>query len=281
KIAEQFYTSAGIPIDEDPAWDYEGRYGTRKGDANHRFYIGLNHTTAALNFDREPRFHAWLSFDRGVFEGAGRTEDNSFVLEMRQGETSGMRSKSEHNVCGYVIKKLVNPQSAFAANSNNFIAEPYSFPLVRLSDLYLLYAETLNETRGPSEETYKWIDLVRTRAGLKGVKESWAQSTKPDKPNTKEGLREIIKRERLIELSFEGQRFWDLRRWNDAMQYMNEPVRGWNYQKAQPEDYYKVTNVWTNRVFQPKDYLWPIKVSTLIVNTNLKQNPGWGTGDSQ
>jgi hypothetical protein len=69
---------------------------------------------------------------------------------------------------------------------------------------------------------YNNIDVVRERAGLDGVQASWsAHSTNPSKPNTKEGLREIIHQERLIELAFEGHRFWDLRRWLKAHIYLN------------------------------------------------------------
>jgi hypothetical protein len=88
-------------------------------------------------------------------------------------------------------------------------------------------------------------------------------------------MREIIKRERLIELSFEGQRPFDLRRWRDAERYMNEPVRGWDFQGAKLEDYYLTRVYFNNRRFTYKDYLWPLQNNTIIVNSNLVQNPGW------
>lgn len=63
----------------------------------------------------------------------------------------------------------------------------YSFPIIRLADLYLMYAEALNESQeSPTQDVYDYVDLVRERAGLKGVKESWSKYSKsPDKPNTK------------------------------------------------------------------------------------------------
>jgi hypothetical protein len=273
KIAEQYYTDNGLPIDEDPTWDYENRYLTQVAETDHQYYIKTGQETARLNFRREPRFHASLAFDRGIFEGAGRTEAASVVLEMRQGEASGMRSQHDHNVTGYNIKKLCALESVFSGSS--FQPRRYSYPLVRLTDLYLLYAEALNEVGGPSPEVYTWIDTVRLRAGLKGVEASWAKSSVPDKPYTKEGLREIIKRERLIELAFEGQRFWDLRRWKDALKYFSEPVRGWSYKESTVDNYYNVTNIWYQRSFIPRDYLWPLKLNTVIINANLVQNPGW------
>jgi hypothetical protein len=279
KVAEEFYTENGLPIDKDPTWDYAGRYSTQKAEADHQYYIRTGETTAKLNFRREPRFYSSLGFDRGVFEGAGRLEGNSFYIQGRQGEASGMRSNGEHSVTGYQMKKLLNLETAFTSGTNTFNQRRYSYPLIRLTDLFLLYAEALNEAGGatPSAEVFKWIDTVRHRAGIPGVKESYSRAAPQyrDEPNNKETLREIIKRERMIELAFEGQRFHDLRRWKDAFRYFNEPVRGWNFRDATIDGYYTITNVWDQRVFNLKDYLWPLKTSSVILNSNLEQNPGW------
>ena len=149
-------------------------------------------------------------------------------------------------------------------------------PIIRLADLYLLYAEALNETKSaPNNDVHCWVDSLRIRAGLNGVVESWKYAKDPSKPTSKEGMREIIKRERLIELSFEGQRPFDLRRWRDAEKYMNEPVRGWDFQGQKLEDYYLTRVYFSNRKFTYKDYLWPLRSNTLVVNSNLVQNPGW------
>jgi hypothetical protein len=279
KIAEQFYTNNGLPIDEDPSWDYNNRYQTQKDVAgDHGYYInlgvGLEEVTAKLHFYREPRFYSSVGFDRGIYESIiGATT----ALKMRAGEASGVRSENQHNVTGYVVKKLLHQYTY--NNVRNYIGYRYSYPMIRLPDLYLLYAEALNETGGnvPSSEVYAWVDRVRTRAGIPKVKESYAMANVEvrDKPNSKAGMRQIIKRERLIELAFEGHRFWDLRRWRDAASYMNEPVRGWSYREGSAAYFYTVTNIWYQRVFTPRDYLWPLKLNSVIVNSNLKQNPGW------
>src|SRR5690606_6599447 len=107
--------------------------------------------------------------------------------------------------------------------------EEYPWPMMRLADLYLIYAEALNESSGPSEEVFLYLDKIRERAGLKGVKESWTNYSKnPTKPTSKEGLRDIIRRERNIEMCFEGSRFWDLRRWKLAAQELNKNITGWD-----------------------------------------------------
>jgi hypothetical protein len=275
KVAEQFYTNKGIPIEEDPDWDFAGRYETQVAGDDHRYYIKTGETTAKLNFNREPRFYASLGFDRGIFEGAGQPEESSHYLMTRKTESSGFIAIGNHIPTGYFIKKLVHVDTENGTGAT-YKASLYSFPIIRLTDLYLLYAEALNEIREiPDEEVYYWIDLVRNRAGLKGVVESWAQSSVPTKPVTQDGMRSIIKQERLIELAFEGQRFYDLRRWGDALKYLNEPVRGWNYKGETVETYYQVTTYWEQRVFNTKEYLWPLRLNTLIVNSNLVQNPGW------
>jgi len=79
----------------------------------------------------------------------------------------------------------------------------------------------------------------------------------------------------MIELAFEGQRFFDLRRWKDAMTYHNQDVQGWDYQSQKPEDYYNVVTYFTDRKYKTKDYFWPIRISDLDKNPNLVQNPGW------
>lgn len=70
------------------------------------------------------------------------------------------------------ILKLVRYQNAMVPASIQI--ETYPFPIIRLADLYLLYAEALNEAKKEEgtvpEDCYTYIDKVRARAGLKGVK---------------------------------------------------------------------------------------------------------------
>jgi hypothetical protein len=277
KMAETYYTRNGIPIDEDPYWEYDLRYETRADTGEwHKYYIGAGEITAKLNFYREPRFYAHLGFDRGIYELLANSDETALVIKQKSGEAHGMILQDNHISTGYFIKKAVS----FRIPTNSATPAPYRFsiPIIRLPDLYLLYAEALNESKEtPDAEVYRWVDSVRIRAGLNTVVESWrwAKPEYQDKPYRKDGMREIIKRERLIELSFEGHRPFDLRRWLDAEKYMNEPVRGWDYQGVKLEDYYQTRVYFNNRRFTYKDYLWPLRNSTIIVNSNLVQNPGW------
>src|ERR1700730_13662018 len=100
---------------------------------------------------------------------------------------------------------------------------------MRLVVLYLLYADALNKASGSTPEAFTYIDLVRARAGLQGVQQSWnTYSKNPSKPTTKDGLRAIIHQERRIELCFEAQSGWDLRRWKELQEVLSNSMQGWN-----------------------------------------------------
>ncbi|MCK3685432.1 RagB/SusD family nutrient uptake outer membrane protein [Maribellus sp. YY47] len=270
RMAELFYTKNGVPINEDTSFDYENRYKLRTSVTGEGDFVRTGEQTAILHFDREARFYASIAFDRGNYF----LDPTYYTVQTRLGELATKRNQGEFSATGYFVKKLINPNSAI--NSNTMLAYyEYPFPIIRLADVYLLYAEALNEVKNaPDAEVYEYIDLVRARAGLEGVVDSWAQySSNPSKPTTKEGMRAIIKQERLIELAFEGQRFWDLRRWKDAEKYMNQPIQGWNISGAGAA-FYNVTTIFTPS-YSFKDYLWPIREDEIIKNPNLVQNPGW------
>ncbi|TDQ08098.1 putative outer membrane starch-binding protein [Pedobacter metabolipauper] len=278
KIAEMFYSQNGVPINEDKTWDYSGRYGVRTAVNADKLYIRSGYVTAKLHFDREPRFYADLGFDGGVFYGQGRYDDknasNLFYIEGKFKQKNGKGKYGFNTVTGYYIKKLINFQNV-VNNSNDYSVIDYPYPLLRLSDLYLLYAEALNEAQGPGTEVYKYVDLIRARAGLKDLKTSWSTySTNPEKPNNQDGMRAIIKQERLIELSFESQRFWDLRRWKDSERELNNPIKGWDLSQTTDAAYYRTTVVF-NQSFGTKDYFWPISDNNITGNRNLVQNLGW------
>jgi hypothetical protein len=133
----------------------------------------------------------------------------------------------------------------------------------------------LNEVNGPGTNVYEWVDKVRTRAGLPGVVTSWSQYSKnPGKYSTKDGLRQIIHQERRIELAFEGQAGWDLRRWKELQGVLSGPIQGWSYNQKTVQGYYQLANVY-QPVFNVRDYLFPVQNYDLLINPNLVQTPYW------
>lgn len=278
RVAEQFYSKNGVPIDEDKQWDYGTRYDITNVPLNDsiKLYLAPGETTAKLHFAREPRFYSSLAFDRGAWVGNGTDSDSPWYVRARIGEPAyKLGERWMYGITGYWPKKMINVESEIS-QSGWFTYKTYPFPVIRMADMYLMYAEALNELNGPSDEAYRYIDMIRERAGLKGVVESWRDnSTTPNKPGAQEGLRSIIHRERLIELAFEGERFWDLRRWKEAKSLMNDPIRGWNTLSiGDATDWYTI-NTYFVQEFKVRDYLWPISEHDLLTNTHLVQNPGW------
>nr|WP_320154016.1 RagB/SusD family nutrient uptake outer membrane protein [uncultured Draconibacterium sp.] len=272
QIVETYYTKNGLPIDEDLTFNYDRRYGVTVIPADDNLHAQEGEVTARLHLNREPRFYSSIGFDRGIY----RTWGTKWDLEMRKGEKNGRRANTnDYVITGYVLKKICHPASE-GDDYNKLIAYPW--PIIRLAELYLNYAEALNEYSGPSEEVFEALNTVRQRSGIPTVQESWSNAAwakTPNKHETKEGLREIIQQERMIELAFEGQRYYDIRRWKMAAEYFNKPVTGWSVDESAINKFYTVKNVGQRAFLTPRDYLFPIKLDEIIVNSNLEQNPGW------
>lgn len=277
---EVFYSSNGVPIEEDISYPYSTRYNLRVGDEGHKYYIQEGERTAVLNFDREPRFYATLGFDRGKWYGnsyRNYPDDDADALYPRNrfGEFSSVFNPGDYNATGYWPKKLVSINTMFR-DANSVTTETYPFPDMRYADLLLWYAEALNESKEvPDAEVYEYVDMIRHRAGLEGVIESWAKySNQPGKPTTKAGMREIIQQERKIEFACEGVYYWDSHRWKTALSEQNRLIQGWNVNASALEEYYMVTTIYTQN-FTYRDYFAPIPEADLTRNPQLIQNPGW------
>jgi hypothetical protein len=270
KMAELFYTANGVPINEDKTWDYANRYTLKTATAQESDYLADGYQTAALHFDREPRFYADVAFDGALWY----MQNGTFNVQSKAGQWQSRKGLYNYSATGYFAKKLVNWKYVILEGQELSI-EAYPWPEMRLADLYLLYAEALNEVSGPAEEAFTYINQVRQRASLPTVQTSWTNySRQPGKFQTKEGLRQIIQQERLIELAFEGSRFWDLRRWKRSFEELNKQVTGWDVEQEDPVYYYRPKMLY-KQIFQTRDYLWPLDVWDLLGNKKLVQNPGW------
>ncbi len=276
KIAEVFYSKNGVPINEDKDYDYANRYQLRRSQESDRLFLKPGEDIPVLHFDREPRFYAFLGFDQGRwYGGSWKTDEENIYVDAKAGGIASSAGINNRSATGYWPKKLANYLNAMTSSTST--TQQYYWPTFRLADLYLLYAEALNEVQvnGPTDEVYEYIDLVRERAGLQPIVDAWRDhSLQPDKPSTQAGLREIIHQERMIELMFEGKRWWDLKRWKKAPEVLNQPITGWDIYQEDAETYYRVRHIF-NQKFQLRDYFWPIKESEILVNRNLVQSPGW------
>jgi hypothetical protein len=146
---------------------------------------------------------------------------------------------------------------------------------MRLADFYLFYAEAMNEAYGPSVipagftiSAIEALNIVRNRVSMPPVNAS-----------TTNELRARIIRERQIELAFEDARYWDLRRWKVAENYLNRPIRGVTIVKDPVSGVFTYTpNVFVeNRVFDAtKMYLHPIPQTEINkAGGVLLQNINW------
>lgn len=281
KMAELFYTRNGVPIDEDKYLDFSNKNQLRTATEEEKFHVLPGYQTARLNFDREPRFYADLGFDGGAWFMQKNSNDYGsdkvqWYMKARYTDYGNDGSAGINSETGYFLKKVVEYSTTPTLTARGIPSPAYEWPAIRLADLYLLYAEALNESiPAPSEEVFTYIDRIRERAGLLGVKESWSQFTNNAKYQTKAGMRSIIRQERGIELAFEGSRFWDIMRWKIATEEFNETIRGWSISQSTAVGYYQTRAVYQRKFVAPRDYLWPIKNYNILVNPKLVQNPGW------
>ena len=276
-MALLFYSKNGVPIDEDLTYEYGNRFLLKvvPNTVEYKYKLTANYTTIGLHFDREDRFYAALSFDGGRYYMSTQINDDlAFNTNYKLGGNAGQVSVTGFSATGYTPKKLVSYRNVVGASSAYSVYE-YSYPMMRLADLYLLYAEALNEAYGPGTEVYRLLDLVRQRSGLEGVVTSWSKySRNPGKPTMYLGLQDIIRRERAIELMFEGKRYWDLRRWKTAQQALNTNITGWSVKEIDAQLFYRQVNLFS-RTFSVRDYLWPLSLGEMRRNSKLTQNPGW------
>ena len=284
KIAEEFYTKNGLPISNDLDWVGVDQYELREGTPDHAFYIKQGYTTIAFNFNREPRYYSSLGFDGGTWLSQVASvstniqpDDMNFV-ECRMNGKHGKTSSENGPVTGFFPKKLF-PYECIMTAQNSFSAFWFPWPTFRLTDLYLLYAECINEAEGPdgphSAEMFEYLNAIRSRAGIPDVKTSWdTYSNNPGYYRTQVGMRAIIHRERQNELVFESQRFWDLRRWKEAPAEYQKNIYGYHVTSSSAVDYYTKSFIYEQN-FGLKDYFWPIATTNIEINPNLVQNIGW------
>jgi hypothetical protein len=257
KMVETYYTANGLPINVDPSFNYNSRY-------------TINGSTILLHQNREPRFYASIAYNGGSYFCNSTSVTMNFLLNGAEGTYAGA---ANYSPSGYLVQKGVHPNSIITTSSDNLISYPW--PLVRLAELYLDYAEALNEYSGTSAQNtvISYIDPIRQRSGIPGVLTSWGLVGKTS--FTQDEMRQIIRQERMIELGFEGHRIWDIRRWKLGDTYFNVPVQGMNIQATTAATFYQPTIIETRTFTTPNSYFWPISTNDLSVNSNLVQNPGW------
>ena len=272
ELLSQYYTDHGLPIEHDLSWKEIDPFSFRKATADDKLIIKPDYTTIQLHFNRDNRFYADIAFDGASWIGNGATTEASTYFLPRAGQLNCFYYPASGNNTANYIRKLINHKTV---GSSQLTLSNYYAPIISMREMYLYYAEALNESGADWTVVVPWLNLLRARSGVLDVETAWdSYSDDPGKYKTKEGLREIIHQERTIELMFEGHRCWDQRRWKEAMDSFNHPISGWTYWESSDEAFFS-PQVQYQQVFEVRDYFWPIKNSELYKNPNLVQNPGW------
>ena len=233
--------------------------------------------------NRDPRFYASIFFQYSVWRfDATKRGVRLAWFGSGNGQTDGWATgKSGTNPLGYNVRKFTSPE--FDENAKTGTGKR-NFPIFRLGEIYLNYAEAMNEYLGaPDASVYEYINRVRNRVSMPALPILAAD-------NTQEGMRKRIQNERRIELAFESHRFWDVRRWLIAKTVDNGEVHGLNARPSAEElaatglnvtseaagvaVFYKRVVIQT-RMFNDKHYLMPIPQTEIDKDPNLVQNYGW------
>lgn len=173
---------------------------------------------------------------------------------------------------GYYMRKFMGNFST--VNGNPVYSDiNHDWIYLRYADILLGYAEAVNEFTGPTSDVYNVLFALRKRAGITagddgnyGLQSGMSQSQ----------MRDAIRNERRIEMAFEEQRFWDIRRWKIADSIYAQPLKGMDIQQSSNGQlYYNEATVLTPQFSTPKMYFYPIPYSEVVKNDKMKQNPGW------
>lgn len=155
---------------------------------------------------------------------------------------------------GYTIRKYIDPE-----NVGNEYPGAINFIMLRYAEMLLIYAESINEDKGPVQKVYDAVNKVRKRAGM------------PDLPKgmAKDEMRKAIRHERRVEFAFEGMHLFETRSWKTTEECVNKPVHGRTFDGKDV--------LVEQRKFNPeKDYLWAIPLTEIDLSKgSLVQNPGY------
>jgi hypothetical protein len=265
QAVDAFFMANGRSID-DPASGYtESGFTTT---ATSYYAAG----TSNMYVNREPRFYVDVTFNlskwiNNASNNNGGTGSSPITIQMYKGGNSGQYTGRNWSRTGYCVRKMVNPSSIVGPDKIAARTEV----VFRLAEVYLNYAEALNEYDPGNADIRKYINLIRERAGIPQYGTAAGQLSEPV---GQDGWRQAIRKERRVELAFEYHRYFDTRRWKIAAQTDGGPMYGMDVNATNTTDFTKRV-VFENRVFLNKNYLWNILQSELNKDRNLVENPGW------
>ena len=208
---------------------------------------------------REPRFYAHINYCGAMWKGR--------QLQMWSTGLDGIKTAgANHSKTGYLLKKFAD-EGAVTGTATPILSNR-SWVFFRLGEIYLNYAEALNEAdESVPSDVYKYLNAIRKRGGIPEIEGTLTQAQ----------MRKLIRQERRVELAFETHRYFDVRRWKIAENTDNGPLYGMNINSGTSlidPVYYKRTLV-ENRKFGSRNYLLPVNKNEMEKVPSMVQNPGY------
>ncbi len=241
-----------------PTQNLVDRYLMKNGKAQDDPTSGFDPAKPYLNLD--PRFYATIAENgskwntRTVETWNNRTGGSTVGVDFGFHRRDISSSKTGYLLRKYCLESLSN------GNANSSAIWPY----MRLADAYLMYAEALNEAQGPQPDCFTYINKVRARAGMPDVSGI----------SSKDDLRQIIWRERDVELALEDIHYFDVKHLKRG-NILGQPVYGMDIRKNTNGSFTYTREKVEDRFWSDFWYLWPIPYSEMIRAQALVQNPGW------
>lgn len=208
--------------------------------------------------NRDPRLAASIVTNGSTWNG--RTIDQS------AGGSDDM-AKANTSKTGYYLKKFLTD----GLNLTQGATAQHNWVAYRWAEVLLNYAEAVNEAYGPDVVPAGFA--MSAREALQQVRNRASADLPAVTASDKDSFRKAVKHERRVELAFEDHRYWDLLRWKDAMEVLNNPILGVKVAKNGNTFSYEVAEVAT-RTFYERNYYLPFLRSEIENSNNtLEQNP--------
>lgn len=270
-LVDAFFMENGLPINDDNSEYVETGYSVSDETRDNTVWdTEVNggaiskKNTYNMYCHREPRFYVTVSYNNSYFTQEKR------VFNFFNGSADNPHTHDAPQN-GYLIRKKISPD--LNVKQGTYKYRPGI--VYRLGEAYLNYAEALNESDPGNGDILVYLNKIRERAGIR----QYTTGATDDNfihvdLNDQAEMRKLIRAERRVELSCEGIRYDDLRRWKEAENVLNGDFYGMNFSGKDNSSFY-VRTPYLKRVYKKAYYWFPIHQSEIDKNDKLVQSPYW------